>query len=236
MIGDLETLNREIRNCIRCSRLVAYREKVSQEKRFAFRYETYWGRPLPGFGDPQAKLLIVGLAPAAHGGNRTGRMFTGDRSGNFLFAALHRAKFANQPASVARDDRLRLTQVYITNAVRCAPPENRPTNAEQKNCLPYLINEIKCLPRLRLVLALGKLAFGNVLNACHKGGVSIPKPKPQFAHGIRIDLESLTLVACYHPSQRNTQTGLLTPAMMDQVLMHCKEILEQPEPGKPPKE
>jgi uracil-DNA glycosylase family 4 len=194
---------------------------VAQEKRRAFREETYWGKPLPGFGDQEARLLIVGLAPAAHGGNRTGRMFTGDRSGDFLYAALHRAGFANQPVATSRDDGLRLIDAYIAASGRCAPPDNKPTAEELANCRPYLIEELRLLTKARVIVALGKIAFDNVLLALANRGETIPKPRPAFGHEVIYRLGGYTLIGSYHPSQRNTQTGLLTPAMFDRVFQRA---------------
>jgi uracil-DNA glycosylase family 4 len=204
-----------------------YGTVVAQEKRRAFREEDYWGRPVPGFGDPQAHLLIVGLAPAAHGGNRTGRMFTGDRSGDFLYAALHRAGFANQPTATSRDDGLHLIDAYIAAAGRCAPPDNKPTPEELANCRPYLIEELRLLKNARLIVALGKIAFDNVLLALADRGVAIPKPRPAFGHAAVHQLDRYTLIGSYHPSQRNTQTGLLTPAMFDRVFQRAKSNLPE---------
>jgi uracil-DNA glycosylase family 4 len=198
---------------------------VAREKRRAFREETYWGKPVPGFGDPQARLLIVGLAPAAHGGNRTGRMFTGDRSGDFLYAALHRAGFANQPIARSRDDGLQLIDVYLAASGRCAPPANKPTPAELDSCRPYLIEEVRLLKNARVIVALGRVAFDNVLVVLAERGVGIPRPRPAFAHEAIYQLSEFTLIGSYHPSQRNTQTGLLTPKMMDRVLQHAQDAL-----------
>jgi len=185
----------------------------------------YWAKPVPGFGDPKAHLLIVGLAPAAHGGNRTGRMFTGDRSGDFLYAALHRAGVANQPIAHSRNDGLHLIDAYIASAGRCAPPDNKPTPAELNNCRPYLIEELRLLKNVRVIVALGKIAFDNVLLALANRGVAIPKPRPAFRHEVIYQLDDYTLIGSYHPSQRNTQTGLLTPAMFDRVFVRAKDVL-----------
>jgi uracil-DNA glycosylase len=220
--NKLSTINDRIITCRLCPRLVDYREQVAREKRRAFRDEIYWGRPLPGWGDPQARILIVGLAPAAHGANRTGRMFTGDRSGDFLYGALYRAGFANQPQAIALDDGLRLKDIYITNALRCAPPANKPTPAELVNCLPYLQAELDLLPELAILLALGKTGFETCLRALIVNGLEMPKPRPQFGHGVQVQIGKYRLIGSYHPSQRNTQTGLLTPAMMDHVLAMCQ--------------
>src|SRR5512143_983288 len=192
--ATLAEVNAEIVACERCSRLRQYCAAVAQEKRRAFREETYWGKPVPGFGDPQAQLLIVGLAPAAHGGNRTGRMFTGDRSGDFLYAALYRAGFANQPIAVSRDDGLRLIDAYIAASGRCAPPDNRPTPTELDNCRPYLIEELRLLKNARVIVALGKIAFDNVLLALADRGVEIPKPRLTFGHEAIYHLDRYTLI------------------------------------------
>src|SRR5437870_4767870 len=198
--GDGERAARaeEVTGCRRCPRLVAWREEVAREKRAAFRDEEYWARPLPGFGDPQARVLVIGLAPAAHGGNRTGRIFTGDRSGDWLYRALYRHGFANQPLSVSRDDGLRLDGAYVTAAVRCAPPGNAPTPEERDRCRPYLEREVALLHRLRVVVALGAFAYGV---AC---GVLGLRPRPRFGHGVEAPLADGRVVLCsYHPSQQN---------------------------------
>ncbi len=222
---SLEALNTRIVACRKCPRLVRYREAVARTKVARFRDWTYWGRPVPGFGDPGARLLIVGLAPAAHGGNRTGRVFTGDRSGDWLFRALYRAGFANQPTSRSRDDGLRLTGAYVAAAVRCAPPENRPTPKEFERCQPYLEDEIRLLTNLRAVIALGQTATDHFLRAWRATGHDVPRPKPAFAHAAVHGLGSLALITSYHPSQRNTQTGLLTEAMFDRVFRIAKSHL-----------
>jgi uracil-DNA glycosylase len=227
LFRTLTQINAAITACEKCPRLRSYCAAVAQEKRRAFREEMYWGKPVPGFGDPQAQLLIVGLAPAAHGGNRTGRMFTGDRSGDFLYAALHRAGFANQPISTARDDGLHLIDAYIAAAGRCAPPDNKPTPEEFNNCRTYLIDEIRLLKNARVIVALGKIAFDNVLLALADRGVVIPKPRPAFGHEAVYQLDRYTLIGSYHPSQRNTQTGLLTPAMFDRVFQRVKSNLPE---------
>jgi uracil-DNA glycosylase len=221
---SLTQVNAAILACEKCPRLRSYCEAVAQEKRRAFREETYWGKPLPGFGAASAHVLIVGLAPAAHGGNRTGRMFTGDRSGDFLYAALHRAGFANQPIATARDDGLQLIDAYITAAGRCAPPDNQPTPEELNHCRAYLIEELRLLQQVRVIVALGKIAFVNVLAALADRSVEIPKPRPAFGHDAVYQLDRYTLIASYHPSQRNTQTGLLTPLMFDRVFTHAHAL------------
>ena len=223
----LTQVNAAIVACEKCPRLRQYCAVVAQEKRRAFREETYWGRPVPGFGDPKASLLVVGLAPAAHGGNRTGRMFTGDRSGDFLYAALHRAGFANQPIATSRDDGLHLIDAYIAASGRCAPPDNKPTPEELANCRPYMIEELRLLKNARVIVALGKIAFDNVLLALAARGVVIPKPRPAFGHEVIHRLGDYTLIGSYHPSQRNTQTGLLTPAMFDRVFQQAKSNLPE---------
>jgi uracil-DNA glycosylase len=221
---SLKTLNAVIVACEKCPRLRAYCAAVAQEKRRAFREQTYWGKPLPGFGDASARVLIVGLAPAAHGGNRTGRMFTGDRSGDFLYAALHRAGFANQPIAVAGDDGLQLIAAYISAAGRCAPPDNQPTPEELNNCRPYLIEELRLLKDVNSIVALGKIAFDTVLVALADRGVSLPKPRPAFKHAAVYQIDRYTLIASYHPSQRNTQTGLLTAPMFDRIFQLAQEL------------
>jgi uracil-DNA glycosylase family 4 len=200
---------------------------VARVKRRAFREQTYWGRPVPGWGDPRAWLWVVGLAPAAHGGNRTGRVFTGDRSGDFLYAALHRAGLANQPSSVSIDDGLQLSGVYISAAVRCAPPDNKPLPSEYDNCRPYLLADLHLLKDARVIFALGKIAFDSALRVLADSGASIPSPRPAFGHARAYTAGDYTLVSSYHPSQRNTQTGLLTPAMMDHALALAKDAYEQ---------
>jgi len=223
----LDALNARIVSCRECPRLVAYRERVAHEKRAAFRDWEYWGRPLPGFGDPHARLLVVGLAPAAHGGNRTGRMFTGDRSGEWLYRALHRAGFANRSTAVSRNDGLALTDCRITAAVRCAPPANRPTRQEFASCQPYLEREIEILgDRLRVVVALGRVATDAFLRAWRATGHPVPVPRPKFRHGASWTLPPVAFLVSYHPSQRNTQTGLLSRRMFDRVFLRARRILE----------
>jgi uracil-DNA glycosylase family 4 len=221
----LAELDAAVTGCRACSRLVAWREEVARTKRSAFRQWDYWGRPVPGFGPADAALAIVGLAPAAHGANRTGRMFTGDRSGDVLFAALHAVGLANQPTSVAADDGLRLRGVRITAPVRCAPPENRPTPAERDNCRPWLSAELRLLtPSLRAVLVLGGFGWQALLPVLAAAGWRLPRPLPVFGHGVLVDLPGgdglapLRLHGCYHVSQQNTFTGRLTPLMLRQVL------------------
>jgi uracil-DNA glycosylase family 4 len=203
-----------------CPRLVAWREQVAREKRAAYRDEEYWGRPVPGFGDPQARVLICGLAPAAHGGNRTGRVFTGDRSGDWLYGALHRAGFANQPTSTHRDDGLRLTNCYISACVRCAPPQNKPTPDERDACLPYLVAKLQLLRHLRVIVCLGAFAWDGAWRALRAlGPVSVRKLC--FGHAVHAVIGSRTLLGCYHPSQQNTFTGRLTRDMLDAVLQQA---------------
>jgi uracil-DNA glycosylase family 4 len=216
--GDLARLEAQVVECRRCPRLVEWREEVARTKRAAFAGETYWGRPVPGFGDPDARLVIVGLAPAAHGANRTGRMFTGDRSGDFLYAALHRAGYANQPHATSRDDGLTLTDCFITAPVRCAPPANRPLPSERDNCAPWLHEELRLLPRARVLLCLGAFGWDAALRARAALGEPAPRPRPRFGHGAEVAGERLTLVGSFHVSQQNTFTGRLTPAMLDRVL------------------
>ncbi|HJN93845.1 MAG TPA: uracil-DNA glycosylase [Dehalococcoidia bacterium] len=214
----LAALNAEVSDCRRCPRLVEWREQVAAERRAAFRDSAYWGRGVPSFGDPQARLLIVGLAPAAHGANRTGRMFTGDRSGDWLFRALHRAGFANQPESVDTTDGLELHDAYVSAVVHCAPPENKPTPAERENCLSYLERELETMPRLRVLVVLGAFAYQAVLRHFKI------RPRPPFAHGAEVSLPSgLTLLCSFHPSQRNTFTGKLTESMLDTVFERARE-------------
>lgn len=213
--------------CRRCPRLVHHRERTAREKVRRYRDWAYWGRPVPGFGDPDARLLVVGLAPAAHGGNRTGRIFTGDRSGDFLYRALHRAGFANQPTSISRDDGLQLSNCYITAAVRCAPPDNKPTVAELKRCRPFLLEELSLLRQVRVIVALGQIAFRTCLDALKARGIPLHTPKPHFGHGQVVDFHhDLTLIASYHPSQQNTQTGRLTEAMFQQIFDTAKHYLD----------
>jgi uracil-DNA glycosylase family 4 len=219
-MDSLRRLSGEIVECRKCPRLVAWREQVAREKRAAFRDEEYWGRPVPGFGDPAATLLVVGLAPAAHGGNRTGRVFTGDRSGDWLFGALYRAGYANQPASVRAGDGLRLRQAYVSAVVRCAPPDNKPTPQERDNCLPYLEREMALLGRVRVFVALGQFAYVTL------AGMLGVRPRPRFAHGLEVPLgDGRTLICSYHPSQQNTFTGKLTQQMFDAVFQRARALI-----------
>ena len=224
----LAALERRVTRCRLCLRLVVYREAVAREKVARFRDWTYWGRPVPGFGDPAARLLIVGLAPAAHGGNRTGRVFTGDQSGDWLFAALHRAGFANQPTSRSRDDGLRLVDAFVAAVARCAPPANRPTRDEIATCRRYLLDELAALDRLRVVVVLGKVAHDGFLAAERARGQAVPRPAPRFAHGTEHRLPSgLVLLGSYHPSQQNTFTGRLTRPMLDAVFARARALLAE---------
>jgi uracil-DNA glycosylase family 4 len=224
----LEDVHAAIVSCERCPRLRAYCRRIGREKRRAYREETYWARPVPGFGDPRAQLLIVGLAPAAHGANRTGRVFTGDGaggSGDFLMAALHRAGFANRPTSRHPQDGLQLIDAFIAAAVRCAPPDNKPTPAEIVNCLPHLDAEVAALPRVRVVVALGRIGHDAYLRLLTHRGVAV-RPRPRFGHGSRAPLPNgQTLIGCYHPSRQNTNTGKLTPRMLDEVFERARRDL-----------
>ena len=226
---DLDELNRRIIACTRCPRLVEYRERVARERRRMYRDWEYWGRPVPGFGDPHARALVIGLAPAAHGGNRTGRVFTGDRSGDMLYGALHRAGFANSPVSRHVEDGMRLNDVYVTAAVRCAPPDNKPTPDEFVACRPYLHEELDWFRDLRAVVALGAIAFDAYLLACRERGIAVPRPKPRFGHASSLVLpHGVTLLTSYHPSRRNTQTGRLTQEMFDGVFAALRRVLDGP--------
>lgn len=220
---SLEQLAREILACERCPRLRRWCAKVGREKRRAYADETYWAQPVPGFGDPKARTMVVGLAPGAHGANRTGRLFTGDRSGDFLYASLHRTGFANQGESVSRDDGLRLRGAFISAAGRCAPPANKPTPEELRRCRPFLAREIEIL-RPKVLVCLGGLAWNAVLAAFADHGESLPSPRPKFAHGGEAVIGSATLLGAYHPSQQNTFTKRLTPPMLDAVFSRAKAI------------
>jgi uracil-DNA glycosylase len=229
-VSALEAIEAEVVECRRCPRLVEWRERVAREKRAAFADQTYWGRPVPGFGDPAARLVVVGLAPAAHGANRTGRMFTGDRSGDFLYAALHRAGYANQPTSVHRDDGLELTDCFITAPVKCAPPANKPLPSERANCAPYIHAELAALTSARVLLCLGAIGWEAALRTrAEVTGEPVPRPKPRFAHGA-VSPGRLTLLGCFHVSQQNTFTGRLTPDMLDSVLSVAKTLSGTPQP------
>lgn len=224
-LADLAT---RIEDCERCPRLREYCAEVARVKRRSFRDQDYWGRPVAGFGDPQAAVIVVGLAPAAHGGNRTGRVFTGDSSGDWLYAALAHYDFANQPTSRSRDDGLELRGAFVTAAARCAPPQNKPTRREFDNCRSYLAEEFAILDTTRVVIALGALAWQAVLRLWSDEGFELPRPKPRFGHGVeaRIDPRLPVLIGCYHPSQRNTQTGLLTRAMFHTVFARARKLLD----------
>lgn len=208
-----------------CARLVTCREAAAREIPKRFTGQSYWAKPIAGFGDPKAQLLVVGLAPAAHGGNRTGRVFTGDRSGDWLYAALHRAGFANQPTSVARDDGLQLSNAYVATVVRCAPPDNKPSPVERDRCLPFLIRELELLPRVRAIVALGAFAWDGTLRALSALGHAVPKPRPAFGHGATASIGPYTLLGSYHVSQQNTFTGRLTEPMLDAVFAQARSAI-----------
>jgi uracil-DNA glycosylase len=222
--GAITKLTSEIIACRACPRLVEWRERVAREKRAAFRDDEYWGRPVPGFGDPEARVLIVGLAPAAHGGNRTGRIFTGDRSGDWLFGALHRTGYANQAMSVRADDGLELRDAYVAAAVRCAPPANKPTPAERDRCLPYLVRELALLERVRVIVVLGRFAYDATARVLAATGSPLPAPRPRFGHGVAVPSERAVVIGCYHPSQQNTFTGKLTESMLDDVFARARTL------------
>ena len=227
--ADLAVLEAEVTACRRCPRLVAWREEVAREKRASFKDDNYWGRPIPGFGDPGARVLILGLAPAAHGANRTGRVFTGDRSGDFLFASLHRTGFANQPTSVSLDDGLALTDAWITAGVRCAPPANKPTPQERDECLPWTVAELEHVDAVRVVVCLGAFAWDAALRLRAALGHVPPRPKPKFGHGALWYDDDLqdpgwALLGTYHPSQQNTFTGVLTEPMTDAVFQRARDL------------
>jgi uracil-DNA glycosylase len=225
----LRALEREVVECRRCPRLVQWREQVARERRAAFASEEYWGRPLPGFGDPQARVLVLGLAPAAHGGNRTGRIFTGDRSGDWLFASLYRTGFANQPTSLSRDDGLALRGGFIAAAVRCAPPANRPLPSERDNCMPYLVRELALLEEVQVIVCLGGFAWEVAFRALAQVDIAVPRPRPKFGHSVEVTVDRFTLVGCYHPSQQNTFTGKLSEEMTDDVFARARELAGLPE-------
>ncbi len=217
--SPLAQLEARITGCRRCPRLVSWREQVAREKRAAYREQTYWGRPVPGFGDPQARIVVLGLAPAAHGANRTGRMFTGDRSGEWLYRALWRAGLASSPQSLARDDGLTLHDCFITAAVRCAPPANRPTPSERDSCAAWLRSELALLPRARVLVCLGAFAWDAAMRE-----LAAPRPRTGFGHGAQASVGGMTLLASYHVSQQNTFTGRLTEPMLDAVFTRAREI------------
>ena len=220
----LAQLESEIVSCRACPRLVAWREEVARVKRASFADQEYWGRPLPGFGDPAATVLVLGLAPAAHGGNRTGRIFTGDRSGDWLFGSLHRVGMANQAESVSRDDGLKLDGCWVAAAVRCAPPANRPTPIERDTCLPYAARELELLPAVRVIVCLGSFAWDAGLRILVAAGEPTPRPRPRFGHGAEASVGHRILLGCYHPSQQNTFTGKLTRPMIDGVMRRAREL------------
>ncbi len=224
MADSLDRLAAEVESCRLCPRLVAWREAAAADPPRRFAGERYWARPVAGFGDPRARVVVVGLAPAAHGGNRTGRVFTGDRSGDWLFAALHRAGFASQPTSRHRDDGLRLTNAWVTAVNRCPPPGNRPTPRERDSCLPYLERELRQLSRARVVVCLGGFAWDGALRALRALGEEVARPRPRFGHGAEAEIGPYALIGCYHPSQQNTFTGRLTEAMTDAVLARAAEL------------
>ena len=245
-LARLAALQRELVDCRRCPRLVAWRELVARERRAAYAEQEYWGRPVPGFGDPLGRVLVLGLAPAAHGANRTGRMFTGDRSGDFLYAAMYRAGLASQPTATGRDDGLRLRDAWVSAAVRCAPPANRPTPQERETCLPWSVRELQLLSRVRVILCLGAFAWDAALRLSaaveSSGGadglgergsggtdaaVSPRVRRPRFGHGVEYERARYTLIGCYHPSQQNTFTGRLTESMIDAVLTRVRELVEE---------
>ena len=224
-MSDLEALEARVVECRRCPRLVEWRERVAREKRAAFADEEYWGRPIPGFGDPAARVIVLGLAPAAHGGNRTGRVFTGDRSGDWLFASLHRTGFANQPTSIRAGDGLALTDMWIAAAVRCAPPANRPTPQERDTCLPWTVRELELMPCISVVVCLGGFAWDAALRLRAAAGLANPRPRPKFGHRAEAELPAgRTLLGCFHPSQQNTFTGRLTEDMLDAVFLRSREL------------
>ncbi len=223
-VAALRSLSAEIVECRACPRLVEWREQVAQEKRASFRSDTYWGRPVPGFGDPRARVLVAGLAPAAHGANRTGRVFTGDRSGDWLFAAMFRVGFANRPTSTAAGDGLELHDAYVTAAVRCAPPANKPTPAERDRCLPYLERELATLAEVRVIVVLGGFAYQAMARVLAAGGSPLPTPRPKFGHGVEVTTDRAVVLGCYHPSQQNTFTGRLTEAMLDDVFLRARAL------------
>ncbi|MCA1832619.1 MAG: uracil-DNA glycosylase [Actinomycetota bacterium] len=225
-MDSLARIRKEVTSCVRCPRLVGWREEAAANPPARFAGQTYWARPLPGWGDPKARLLILGLAPAAHGGNRTGRIFTGDRSGDWLFRALHKAGYANQPSSISQSDGLKLSDAYIAAIVRCAPPTNKPLPQERDNCLEYTVRELGVLKNVGAIMALGSFAWDGALRAASALGHSA-RPKPKFSHGAVVRVGPWHLVGCYHPSQQNTFTGTLTEAMLDQVVQSAKQLSQR---------
>jgi uracil-DNA glycosylase family 4 len=222
--AQLDALERRVTRCRKCPRLVEWRERVAREKRAAYADWDYWGRPVPGFGDPAARVFVLGLAPAAHGGNRTGRVFTGDRSGDWLFACLHRTGFASQPTSRHREDGLRLKDAFIAAAVRCPPPGNRPLPEERNNCLPYAVEELRLMPSVRVIVALGGYAWDAAFRVLAELGEPSPRPRPRFSHGAEHEAGDRVVLGTYHPSQQNTFTGKLTEPMMDAVFGRAREL------------
>ena len=222
--SELDAINADVVACRSCPRLVEWREEVARTRRAAYADDEYWGRAVPSFGDSAARILIVGLAPGAHGANRTGRMFTGDRSGEWLYGALHRAGLATRPESVWRDDGLQLRNAWLTAAVRCVPPANKPTAAERDTCRPFLEREVRALPDLKAVVALGGFAWDAILRVLRDVGFEVPTPKPKFGHGAEAEVGDLVLIGSYHPSQQNTFTGRLTREMFDAVWERAVEI------------
>jgi uracil-DNA glycosylase family 4 len=228
LMRALTLLQQTIADCTRCPRLTTYRQAIASEKVKRFRDWEYWGRPVPGFGDAQARLFVIGLAPAAHGGNRTGRVFTGDRSGDWLYEALHAFRFANQSTSIHRGDGLRLKDCYVAAAVRCAPPGNKPTKEEFEMCRPYLLEELRLLRRVVVIVALGKIAFDEYLRTCQAMGAQLPSPRPKFSHEAEYALPwGVTVLGSYHPSQQNTFTGTLTRPMFHAVFKKARRLVDQ---------
>jgi uracil-DNA glycosylase family 4 len=228
LMRSLAIVQKQVSECRLCPRLVIYRERIAREKRRQYRDWTYWGRPVPGFGDPRARLFVVGLAPAAHGGNRTGRVFTGDRSGDWLYEALHAFGFANQPTSTHKKDGLHVKDCYIAAVVRCAPPDNKPLPKEFDRCRPYFMEELRLLKHVKVVVALGKIAFDHYLKACRSLGYELPKPALRFGHGVVHRLPwGVTLIGSYHPSQQNTFTGKLTRPMFHSVFRKARKTIEE---------
>ena len=223
-VSDVPDLDAAITSCRACPRLVQWREAVAKDKRAAYRDEEYWGRPVPGFGDPAAQLLVVGLAPGAHGANRTGRVFTGDRSGDWLYGSMFRVGLANQPSATGVDDGLRLSGARVTAAVRCAPPGNQPTAQERTTCAPWLDRELELLLSVTVLVALGGFAWQAAWAALVRAGRPVPRPRPVFGHGVEVRLAGLTVLGCYHPSQQNTFTGKLTEQMLDDVLSRAAAL------------
>lgn len=225
--ASLTELEAALVDCRACPRLVAWREDIAASKRAAYADEEYWGRPVPGFGDPEASIVVVGLAPAAHGANRTGRMFTGDRSGEWLYRAMHRVGLASQPQSTNRDDGLVLTNAWVTAPVRCAPPKNRPTPEERDTCRPWLDAELALLDRARVFIALGQFGYQALWAHLGRAGLALPRPRPSFTHGLEVALDDHTILASYHVSQQNTFTGTLTEEMLDAVFERAVELVNE---------